>query len=191
MTRYFALLALVLAAAGPAVAADLSGTVSAGGSGGAAVVYLDGAIAGPPLASPPRLTNHDKKLVPGVLPVLAHQPFEIANDDDLYHNTYSLTGADTFDVVFRHAGEVKTVTLDKPGKVDAFCRIHRTMHAVILVLENPYFAVADAKGKFSIKGVPKGAYTVKVWHELLGETSQQVTVGDKDQTLRFELKKKG
>jgi hypothetical protein len=50
------------------------------------------------------------------------------------------------------------------------------MGAVVVVLENPYFAVTGDDGKFQIPNVPPGAYTLKTWSEKLPETTRQVTV---------------
>jgi plastocyanin len=47
------------------------------------------------------------------------------------------------------------------------CDIHPWMSAHWMVLDNPYFAVTDAKGNFEIKNVPAGTQKVVVWHEAL------------------------
>jgi hypothetical protein len=47
------------------------------------------------------------------------------------------------------------------------------------VLDHPYFAVSDADGKFDLKGVPPGTYTIEAWHEKLGATTQSVTLAEK------------
>ena len=50
------------------------------------------------------------------------------------------------------------------------------MHCIVLVLENPYFAVADARGRYTIANVPAGTYKLKAWHERLPSQTQTVTV---------------
>jgi hypothetical protein len=37
--------------------------------------------------------------------------------------------------------------------------------------------VSSPDGKFSIKGLPPGTYTVEAWHEKLGTQTSTVTVG--------------
>jgi hypothetical protein len=54
------------------------------------------------------------------------------------------------------------------------CNVHAWMHAYIGVVEHPYFAVTGADGTFTWNNLPPGDYTVGVWHEKLGEQSQQV-----------------
>jgi len=51
------------------------------------------------------------------------------------------------------------------------------MSAYIVVLQNPYFAVTDASGHYTIKDVPAGSYTLAVWHEgKLTAGSKPITV---------------
>jgi hypothetical protein len=54
------------------------------------------------------------------------------------------------------------------------------MNAFVGVLDHPYFAVTGADGKFSLKGLPPGTYTVEAWHEKAGTQTAQVTVGAKE-----------
>jgi hypothetical protein len=48
------------------------------------------------------------------------------------------------------------------------------------VLDHPYFATTDKDGKFSLKSLPPGTYTIEAWHEKLGTMTQSVTVGAKE-----------
>jgi uncharacterized protein (DUF2141 family) len=57
------------------------------------------------------------------------------------------------------------------------CNNHPWMNAFINVSATPYFAVSDANGAFSIKGLPPGTYTIGAVHEKMGEKTMQVTVG--------------
>ena len=46
----------------------------------------------------------------------------------------------------------------------------------MFVAEHPFVVVTGADGSFCLADVPAGSYTVKYWHERLGEGSAQVTV---------------
>jgi hypothetical protein len=59
------------------------------------------------------------------------------------------------------------------------------MHAKVFVMDNPYFAVSDANGAFSIKGLPAGTYTLEAWHEKLGTKTATVTVTATGGTATF------
>jgi hypothetical protein len=45
------------------------------------------------------------------------------------------------------------------------CNVHAEMSAYVIVTETPYFATTGKDGKFILKDVPPGKYTLKVWHE--------------------------
>ena len=65
------------------------------------------------------------------------------------------------------------------------------MHAYVAVQDSPYFAVTDAEGRFEIKGLPVGSYTLEAWHPTLGEKSMQIVIGKGkrgDVTARFSYK---
>ena len=49
--------------------------------------------------------------------------------------------------------------------VDVFCSIHPRMNAVVLVLQNPFFAKPTRDGSFSLDNVPPGTYQIKVYRQ--------------------------
>ena len=54
---------------------------------------------------------------------------------------------------------------------------------------HPFFAVSKADGRYEIKGLPAGTYTIEVWHERLGTRTQTVTVdGKKGATANVSFK---
>ena len=83
------------------------------------------------------------------------------------------------------------VCFKKNGRYQLLCAVHPEMEAFVLVVDNPYFAVTEADGKFRIDGVPPGTYTLRAWSEKLPETTQTVTVtSGATTTVQFDLKKK-
>jgi hypothetical protein len=50
------------------------------------------------------------------------------------------------------------------------------MGAWIVVVDHPYHAVTGGDGGFVIENVPEGTYTLEIWHETLGSSTQTVTV---------------
>ena len=50
------------------------------------------------------------------------------------------------------------------------------MHGWWFSSANPFYAVTDDKGNFTIKDVPAGDYEVTIWQEKLGEQKQKVSV---------------
>ena len=57
------------------------------------------------------------------------------------------------------------------------CNLHKWMKAYIGVMSNPFFAVTDEKGEFTLKGLPPEDYTIETWQERLGTQSQKITLG--------------
>ena len=55
-----------------------------------------------------------------------------------------------------------TYTFAKPEMFLKFkCDVHPWMFAWVSVFDSPYFAVSDKDGKFAIKNVPPGKYTIE------------------------------
>jgi plastocyanin len=142
------------------------------------VVYIQGPVPG---ATPPPATNEvhqkDATFVPHVLPIMVGTTVEWPNDDSIFHNVYSKSSAMRFDLdLYKKGDPAKRVTFNKPGEVDVFCSIHARMSCIILVLENPFFAVSDSHGRYTITNVPPGQYTLVAWQERLPEDAKTITV---------------
>lgn len=141
------------------------------------VVYIDGPAAEKP-AKPviKMITQKGVTFNPRVTPIMAGTIIEWPNQDEIYHNVFSISEAKQFDLELYKSPEIKRVPFDKPGRVDVFCSIHTTMNCIILVLENPWFALSDANGRYSITNVPPGTYKLKAWHERLPIVTKEVVV---------------
>ena len=60
------------------------------------------------------------------------------------------------------------------------CNVHPWMKGYIAVFKHPYFAVTAKDGKFDLKNLPPGTYTIEAWQEKYGRVDQQVTIGPKE-----------
>jgi hypothetical protein len=60
------------------------------------------------------------------------------------------------------------------------CDVHPWMSAYAGIVEHPYFAVTSGGGRFEMKNVPAGTYTIEAWHERLGTQTQTVTIGENE-----------
>lgn len=158
---------------------------------GDAVVYLEGLADGKkfsPPATPLIMDQKDLVFVPHVLPVLMGTTVEFPNNDDLRHNVYSPSPAKRLNLGTYPPGATKKVTFDKPGIVKLLCNVHDEMLAFILVLENPYYALTDSSGRFTIPSVPPGRYPVKVWHEKFTAPAKTVeVVEDRPTQVEFQV----
>lgn len=123
------------------------------------------------------VVQRDANFEPHVLPVAAGTVVRWPNEDDIYHNVFSMSDATPFDLKLYKKGErVPEVTFEKVGRVDVFCGMHTEMHCIILVLPNPYFAKADARGRYAIRNVPAGTYKLKAWHERVPSLTKEIVV---------------
>lgn len=130
------------------------------------VVYIERAAApAPALGDTVSIRQRSERFIPHVLPVVQGTTVAFPNEDPLYHNVFSLSGAKTFDLGRFPRGHSREVTFDKPGVVQVFCHIHSDMSAVVLVLQNPHFAVPQDNGYYSIPALPAGDYVLVAFHE--------------------------
>jgi plastocyanin len=134
----------------------------------------------------PELAQADMSFVPRVLPILAGQTVGFPNKDPFYHNVFSYSSTERFDLGRYPSPESRRITFDEPGEVRVFCDIHSDMNAVILVLQNPYFTMPREDGRFRLSGVPEGRYTLVIWHPDLEEKRTEVAV-DNGATVRLDL----
>jgi hypothetical protein len=118
--------------------------------------------------------NHT--FIPRVVAIPVGTTIDFPNHDDVLHNVYSASPAKRFDVGMYDQGETRSVTFDSPGVVHIGCNVHPTMEGWVFVHTNPYVAVTDAHGGYTIGNVPPGTYQARVWHERLAERSVPVTV---------------
>ncbi|HLA47863.1 MAG TPA: carboxypeptidase regulatory-like domain-containing protein, partial [Nitrospinota bacterium] len=111
------------------------------------------------------------------------------NSDDVLNNIFTPSWAGRkFNLGTYPKGIVRSFTFDRLGEVVILCNIHPEMEAYIFVLSNPFFAVTDKTGKFTISGVPSGKYTLKTWHERLKPQTKQISVKENSTTVvDFEL----
>ena len=90
---------------------------------------------------------------------------EFPNQDPFFHNVFSLFNGKRFDLALYQAGTSRGVRFDREGVSYIFCNIHPDMHAVVIALSSPLFAVSSPSGSFSIASVSPGEYVLHVWYE--------------------------
>jgi plastocyanin len=119
---------------------------------------------------------------PHVLGVMAGQTLKIVNSDPTTHNIHP-TPKDNRE--WNESQAPQSAPLAKTFSREEIllpvqCNQHPWMKMFIGVVKNPFFAVTGPDGKFEIKGLPPGDYTIAFVQEKLGEQTQKVTLGAKD-----------
>lgn len=140
---------------------------------------------------PVKLDQQGCRYHPHVLGIRVGQPLEVVNSDETMHNVHAMPDANReFNVGQALKNQVATRTFAKPEVMIPFkCDVHSWMQAFIGVMEHPYFAVTHDGGKFELKDLPAGTYTIEAWHEKLGTQTQTVTLAEKqsaDITFTFK-----
>ena len=68
------------------------------------------------------------------------------------------------------------------------CNLHPFLQSRGIIVENPYYAITDEEGNFSIKDVPPGTYKVVAWHPFISNQIRTITIEPENQsTLNFEF----
>ena len=131
----------------------------------------------------PKMTNQDLKFFPPTLAVMKRTTVDFPNMDTVFHNVFSISNSNPFDLGLYGQETKKSVTFTNPGLVEVFCHIHSQMHGSILVLENPFFTVTSTDGSFMIKNIPEGNYYLKAWASPSLFKIKPVEVGKSETTI--------
>jgi len=155
-----------------------------------AVVYIEDSAG--EFAPPKEHLVMDQKnlaFTPHIIPILIGTTVDFLNSDDILNNVFTPSWAGhKFNLGTYPKGIVRSFTFDRLGEVVILCNIHPEMEAYIIILSNPFFAVTDKTGKFTISGVPSGRYTLRTWHERLKPQTKQISVRENNTTVvDFEL----
>jgi len=122
------------------------------------------------------LSTWRKSFVPRVLPVTAGSTVRFPNRDPILHNAFSVSRGNAFDLGLVEQGPGDEVVFDRPGVARVFCNVHHDMVAYVLVLDTPYFTRPDARGRFTLEGVPPGPGALHAWHERAEPSEVAMTV---------------
>jgi plastocyanin len=168
--------------------------VSAGGGLADVIVSLKG-ISGKSTggsAAPLVLDQKGCLYYPQILAVQTGQKIIVKNSDTCVHNVHTVPKENApQNLVQMPGGADLNFTFDKPEPFLKFqCDVHPWMFAWVSVFDHPYFSVSGADGKFTIKNVPPGKYTLEATHRKLGVQTAEIEVKDTGaaQNFTFEIK---
>jgi plastocyanin len=105
---------------------------------------------------------------PDLVVVPVGSTVEFPNSDPIFHNVFSLSKAQPFDLGYYPQGQSRTVRFNNPGVVQVYCHIHSNMYAAIVVTASPWFQKPGSDGSFSFSNVPAGRYRLTAWHKIAG-----------------------
>lgn len=130
-----------------------------------------------------RIVLRNKRFEPHLLVVPVGSVVEFTNLDPWFHDAFSISDDNAFDLRAYKGGRTRSVRFDRAGPSHVFCGIHPDMAAVVLAVDSPYYGVSGRDGRVSFCGVPSGKYVLHVWDEeampgTLEGLSRVVTVRD-------------
>ena len=167
----------------------ISGKVRANaGALGEAYVYLDGPKSLASRSASIEIKQLARQFVPAVSVVQVGTRVLFPNEDKVFHNVFSRTPGDAFDLGTLKAGDRPSpVVLLKPGHVEIFCNIHSKMRADVLVVPNAYWTRVRPDGTFQLSGVPVGGHRMVLWGPGIKPTTQRVEVTPAGATTSFSV----
>lgn len=116
-----------------------------------------------------RIDNENCRFNPHVSTMWTKQKLLVGTKDPIAHNTkadFFNNPAAAFNITIPPGGKIEkefAAAETSPSKLE--CSIHPWMNCYLLIREDPYAAVTDKDGKFTIKNLPVGEHTFKVWHQ--------------------------
>jgi plastocyanin len=178
----YSLIALFLAASATLDAGAVTGVVRtvarSGAAPAAAVIYAESIDAvSPRTARRAVVRQKNKTFQPRVLVVPAGATVEFPNDDNIFHNVFSLSPPQPFDLGLYRSGDTRSLTFTGPGVYRVFCNIHPQMNAFIVVAPSGFATVASSDGRFTLD-LPPGRYRLTALSERAAPVSVEITSTD-------------
>lgn len=163
-------------------------TVGRGGGLKDVVVVVEGVQSGKPFTfTNAQVEANVCQFLPFVTVVSDKRQLTVTNRDPVLHDiqgyAYDHAGVDI--VLHRPSlkatGTTDIIHLVKGRKVFTMqCGVHPYMQNWGYAIDNPYYAVTDPDGSFSIGDLPPGTYRVIAWHPILGVQERELTVEPND-----------
>lgn len=160
-------------------ASDVHGRVRVGDKPAANVVIWIDVPGAPKVAAGdgrPVLDQRNLQFAPKVMAVQVGTAVDFPNNDRVFHNVFSFHDGKRFDLGMYPTGTSKRITFERAGVSHLFCNIHPHMAAYVVVVDSPYFAVSDDAGGFTIRGLPAGTFTYRMWRAGAAVATGSVTV---------------
>jgi plastocyanin len=151
--------------------------VRQGASAAVPVVYaerLDGAAPSRPGAF--TIAQKGKSFAPRVLAVPTGSSVSFPNEDPIFHNVFSLSQPQPFDLGLYRSGAARSRTFTAPAVYHVFCNIHPQMAAFLVVAPSPWVATAGTDGAWRLD-LPPGRYRITALSERASPVSIEAEVG--------------
>ena len=148
-----------------------------GGSADNAWVYLD---SGETATSNQTVSmaQRGKQFVPRILVVQKGTRVDFPNLDPDFHNVFSLSPGNAFDLGTYKQGQSKSVVMQQPGVVSVYCNRHTEMVGFVLVVPGRIYSAVGKDGFFHLDNVPPGKHKLVAWAPNAAAVTKEVIVGE-------------
>ncbi len=138
----------------------------------------------PPPAEAVLLDQRGCQYVPHVVGVRVGQTLRVKNSDQTNHNV-KVDPRNARNAEKNGMNKIQPplapdfeLVFEQPEALIPFgCTLHPHMNAHVGVVAHPYFAISDAKGRFELKNLVPGRYTLEIVHEQAGRKSLELELG--------------
>ena len=141
------------------------------------------------------LIQRNCQMSPHVFGMRAGQPLQMINADETHHNLHAVPRNNPEWNQTHPPGAPPIIKTFR--RTEALIPIKDNQHpwerAYVGVMDHPFFAVTDEFGRFEIRGLPPGSYTLVVWHERFGQQELEITVApseNRNADFTFDADKK-
>jgi len=94
----------------------------------------------------PKMVSNHKMFAPRVVAVPVGGAVTFPNEDPIFHNVFSVSGENHFDLGLYRSGRSKERAFSAPGLVRVYCNIHPQMVGYVRVVDSSFFAVTGPSG---------------------------------------------
>ena len=180
-------------ATGPQLPGSLRGTITVDGKplDGVGLVELY-PVAGKYAKRIPKhrvVEQRNKRFSPRLLAIPPGSTVAFPNFDNFYHNVFSSSPTQPFDIGMYKNGQSREMKFDKTGLVRLGCNVHASMASFIFVIDAPAYVPVDGSKEFYFRSLEPGKYKARVWSERSAEPiEQEIKIKDGLNQITFDVK---
>lgn len=125
----------------------------------------------------PTVRLEDGRFEPALAAVGPDRPLRLANRGALHHRLFALAPGGRLELHLAPHERGAEIELPAAGVLRFYCSLHAEESLTVFAAPTPHFAVVDARGRYAIRGVPPGAWSLRVWTEGAHGPVRSVEVG--------------
>jgi hemoglobin len=134
------------------------------------------------------IEQRERQFAPRIMAVPVGSTVSFPNFDPIYHNVFSRSESNPFDLGIYKNGQTRDIKFDKEGIIRLGCNLHANMSAHLIVVAAPHYAVTDSSGAFNFRSLEPGKYKVRAWSDRsLKETTQIVDIKPTKNSLTIDV----